>query len=744
MDRFLASIAAFRNVDESALRAVEEGSGHLKLQAGEILCRQGDRDEAFYVVVSGSLQVQVTLSDGEQRRLTQLNSGDCVGESAVLFQKPSAVTVSASCDSDLLKISAPALHRLFAIDPAAHQGLLELASRRLLSLHLASLPLFDGIDLTTLQQFNGDANWLRLAGGETLFTQGDPPDYLYIVVHGRLEVVVARESGEHSVVARLGPGACVGEMALLTGEPRSATVRAVRNSELARLSKREFDLMLDGHSRAATEIARTLVRRLRETTVTAAPKPRVATIALVPSNNDGFPAGFIDKFVSALSAVGGSALHIDRHRVDLELGCRSTAMLADEALQSPILSWLNEQEDSFRHIVLECDAASSPWTDLCVRQADLILVVASADSDPRPGAIEDRLSRASLGARPTTMELVLVHHDGRRQPAGTANWIGARKLVGHHHVRHDCVGDYYRLARSATGRAVGVVFGGGGARGYLHIGVIRALRERGIPIDVVGGTSMGALAAAQCALEVDTERMVEVSTTGYGRNLGGINFLRDATLPIVAFLSGRRTVKMLQDVYQDTHIEDMWLPYFCVSASLSTARVVVHQDGPLWLAIRASLSVPGILPPVLVNGEMLVDGGLLNNLPVNTMRSRAGTVIAVDVASQVDLTVASPTCTAVSGWSHVRSRLNPFSRKTSLPHIFDILTRATTLGAIHNTEAFKKEADLYLHPVAAGVGTLDWKAGRNLIEVGYRYAQTELEKWNGDAVVGFRSDDRHA
>jgi predicted acylesterase/phospholipase RssA/CRP-like cAMP-binding protein len=743
MDRFLPSIAAFRGVDESALRIVEDESERLRLPAGEILFRQGDLDAALYVVVSGSLQAQVTLSDGRERSLSQLNSGDCVGESTVLFQKPSSATVCASCDSDLLKISAPVLDRLFAADPAAHQRFLDLASRRLLSLHLASLPLFDGADLGMVQQLNGDANWLRLAGGETLFAQGDPPDFLYIVVHGRLEVVVARESGEHAVVARLGPGSCVGEMALLTGEPRSATVRAIRDSELARISKREFDLLLDGHSRAATEIARTLVRRLRETTAATASKERVATIALVPSHDAGFPPGFIDMFVRALSAVGGSTLHLDRQRLDRELGGRSTAMLADDALQTPILSWLNEQEDRFRHVVFESDATPSPWTDLCARQADLVLLVADADSDSRPGAIEDRLSSAAHGRRPTTMELVLVHRDAGRPPVGTANWIGARQLAGHHHVRRDCVEDYCRLARAATGRAVGVVFGGGGARGYLHIGVVRALREKGIPIDVVGGTSMGSLAAAQCALGFDTAQMLEFSTTGYGRNLG-MNLLRETTLPMVAFLSGRRTVKMLQDVFRDTRIEDLWLPYFCVSANLSTAKVVVHHKGPLWLGIRASLSVPGILPPVLVNGEMLVDGGLLNNLPVNEMRSRAGTVIAIDIASPVDLTVASPTSVSVSGWSQLWSRINPFAKKTPLPHIFDILARTTTLGAIHNTETLKKEADLYLHPVAADVDTFDWKAGRSLIDVGYRYALAELEHWQGDRVASSRGDDRHA
>jgi NTE family protein len=222
--------------------------------------------------------------------------------------------------------------------------------------------------------------------------------------------------------------------------------------------------------------------------------------------------------------------------------------------------------------------------------------------------------------------------------------------------------------------------------------------------------------------------MIEISTKGYGKKIG-LTLVRDMTFPVVAFVSARRSVRILKEVFGETRIEDLWLPYFCVSANLSTAEVVLHEEGPLWLGIRASSSLPGILPPVVIGGEMLVDGGLLDNLPVDTMRGRAGTVIASDIAVPVDLNVAVQTCVALSGWPLLWNLINPFAEKKSLPHLFNILSRTTTLSAIHNTEAFRKHADLYIHPLAAGVDTLDWKAGRKLIEVGYRHALGEIEKW---------------
>jgi CRP-like cAMP-binding protein/predicted acylesterase/phospholipase RssA len=728
MNSFLASVAAFQGFDEPALDFLEQNSELRHCLASGVLFRQGDRGDSLYVVVTGTLQVEVTLPDGRQQSLVRLGPGDCVGEMALVFKKNRSATVHVCSDSELLEIRQSALHQLFAAHPTAHKRFLHFTSRRLLSLHLASLPMFAGVDIATLQQFDHEANWLRLAGGEMLFAQGDPPDYLYIVMHGRLEVIVERENGVSEVVDQIGPGACVGEMALLAGEPRSATVRAIRDSELVRLSKEEFNHLLSHHPRAAIEVARTLVGRLRRTTARTTPKSQVSTIALLPSHPSGFPPGFTEKFVQSLVAVGGSTLHLDRRRASQELGDAPMAMLADGRLPTRILNWLNEQEDRFRYVVYESDPTPSKWTDLCVRQADRIFLVASAGSGPHLGEIESRIMTGELGNCFTRMELILVHRDGSELPVGTMEWLAARRVAGHHHIRLDCIEDYRRLARFATGKAVGVVFGGGGARGYLQLGAIQALRESGIPIDLVGGASVGSMVAAQCALGNDIEKIIELGMTGYGKDIG-INLLRDATLPIMAFLSARRTVKILKEVFGHTFIEDLWLRYFCVSSNLSTAEVVVHEEGPLWLGIRASVSVPGILPPVIVNGKMLVDGGLLNNLPVDIMRRRAGTVVAIDIALPVDLTVAPQTRVAFSGWPLLWNLINPFTKKKSLPHMFSILGRTTTLSSIHNTEACKKQADLYLHPVADGVDTLDWAAGRKLIKVGYRHALAEIARW---------------
>jgi CRP-like cAMP-binding protein/predicted acylesterase/phospholipase RssA len=734
---FLASIPALHASSSSALKLLAGNLETTSLAAGDVLLRQGDRADCLYVVVSGELLVEVTLPDGSRHRVATLGCGDCVGEIALLLGTPRSATVIATSDAQLLKITSSALERFFAAEPAARERFLEASSRRLLSLHLASSPLFAGLDPATLREFDREANWLRLPGGETLFEQGDPPDALYVLVRGRLDVVVEREGGVRDVVEQIGRGACVGELGLLTGEPRSATVRAGRDSELLRLSKEDFDAFLARHQRGAAEIARTLARRLQHTTAKTGASQRISTIALLPAGGTTVSPRFAEQFVEALSALGGGTLRLSSRRPDLAAAGFPTQG-ADDGFHARLLNWLGEQEERFRHIVLECDASASDWTKLCLRQADLVFIVSSPDADPMPGGAEAWMLDGNGGRASARTELVVVHESGSIRPTGTMRWLRRRRVSAHHHVRLDARQDHDRLARFATGRAVGVVFGGGGARGYLHLGVVKALRESGVPIDTVGGTSIGAIVAALCALDYDVEQMIEMGTTGFAAHLGS-HLLRDTTFPVVAFLSARRVVKMIKTVFGDTRIEDLWLPFFCVSANLSTAELMVHDRGPLWLALRATGSAPGILPPVLYHGELLVDGGLLRNVPVDTMRNRqARTVIASDIALPVDLTVAPRLRVALSGWSllwdAIRRRSAP---KQSVPHILNILFRTATLNTIHNTDVLRRQADLYLHPVAVGINTLDWKAGRQLVAQGYEYALTEIEAWKH--AGGFRA-----
>lgn len=722
----LSAVDPFGGLPESALRTLEHAVERIRLMAGQTLFRRGDPGDSLFMIVSGSLHVMLDRPDGEEQVLALLASGDCLGEMAILTGQPRSATVRAIEPSELLKLPKDAFERLVAEHPAVKGRLLQLAARRQSGRQLALTDLFRGLDKSVIQEFVRESNWVRLPGGEILFRQGDPADSLYAVVHGRLQVVIQPDHGSRAIVRQIGRGTCVGETALLTGERHSATVRAVRDSELVRLRNEEFTGLLERHPEAATELARTLARRLRQATSSSGMASQVATIAVVPGHPAVTESRFAEQLVEALEKLGGSVLHLSSALIDRYLGEGAARTPFAVAGNTRIANWLNDQEEQHRYLVYACDLTATTWTQRCLRQADLILLVHPADADPSPGVIERGMASGEFGGSMARKHLVLLHRDETLRPIGTRRWLAACPVETHHHVRGHRAADYERLARLTAGQAVSLVLSGGGARGFAHIGVIRALGECGVPIDVVGGSSMGSIIAGQYAMGFDTDTMVEINRKGFI----DLKPHRDKTVPIVSLITARKLVRMLTMMFGDTQIEDLWIRYFCVSSNLTRAEMVVHQDGPLWLWARASISVPGVTPPVLHNGDLLVDGGVLNNLPADVVGQLCqGSVIAVDAAPRIDLSTDTQAPPSLSGWSLLWGYLNPFGVRLPIPNIFSILTRAAMLSTLSNTEMLKREADLYLHPPTEEIGMFDWKAIDRAVDIGYRFALAQLEAW---------------
>jgi NTE family protein len=283
-----------------------------------------------------------------------------------------------------------------------------------------------------------------------------------------------------------------------------------------------------------------------------------------------------------------------------------------------------------------------------------------------------------------------------------------------------------RLARLLSGRANGVVLSGGGARGLAAIGVLRALNEAGIPVDRIGGTSMGSLIAAQYACGLDFETMTALNYEYWVKNG---NPASDFTLPILSLVRGRHMQQLVVDLCGEWRIEDMPLRYFCVSSDLGRAELVLHTTGKLWTAVRASGSFPVMGPPMFVDGRVLVDGGVLNNLPSDIMRSEfGGRVIAVDVSPQRVRTVGAEWDEQTpSGWHLLWRRLNPFMERARLPGVLEVLTRTATLNSDRMSRQTRHLADLLIAPPLLNYGIMRFDKMHEIIEAGYRHTLAELE-----------------
>ena len=597
-----------------------------------------------------------------------------------------------------------------------------------LNAFLAGIPLFASLDESIRLELAAELEPVHVAAGEVIFRQGDAGDGLFLVVSGRLRVSVAADGTEASerMLYDIGRGAIVGEMALLTDRPRAATVQAVRDSDLLLLRVSSFRSLLERSPALVSGVMRLLadrllaVDRLLTEDRPLAPSPGARTIAVACAGADSRAALAVAGQLAAELARAGSVLRVDSGAVDRQLGPGAAQRAPGDPGRAELLGWLHRVERDHDHVVYQPDGQDTAWSRLCLSQSDVALLVASAGDDPSLGAVEAR----ALAAGSLRCELALVH--AAAQPSGTARWLERRPVADHHHLRVGRPGDVARLARMLTGTACGLVLGGGGSRGLAHIGVIRALEEAGVPIDVVGGTSMGAIVAGLCARGMDdaerVRRMTSVARNG--------RRLLTPTLPLVALSAGRYLDQILTEHETDVPIEDLPLRFYCISANLTRAEAVVHERGPLWSAVRASLALPGIFPPVYAAGDLLIDGAAIDNVPVDVMRGRVGSgrIVAVDVSPEVEPLTVAPFGPGLSGWRVLGRRLNPFATPQPVPGIADVLSRSTGLSQVRNRRALEDRVDLLLRPPVAGLGMLDFKGGIALFETGYRYAAEAIAK----------------
>jgi NTE family protein len=569
-----------------------------------------------------------------------------------------------------------------------------LSARSDLGAVLASLPLLAGLDPTALQAIAAEVDWLSLPGGAVLFEAGEPSDSLYVVLSGCLGVWRGSAT-DRRLLGRVVAGDTVGEMGLISGRARSATVVALRDSELARLSRASFDTVIARHPQAMQRIARLMVDRLEALQSGIAGRTRAArTFAIVPHSIEIDAAGFATALVGALGRFGRTEL------VWSVRGAEHTSL------------WFHALESANDYVVYVADATPSPWSKLCMRQADALLLLAHSESTVRPWP---HLEGTSGAAEPRS-EIILLH-DGAVAAGVASRWLELQPGVAVHHVRDR--EDVPRIARLLTGRAVGLVLSGGGARGFAHIGALRALAEAGVPIDLVGGTSMGAIMAAGVAAGWGLEEL----TLRLRRSFVETNPLHDYTLPVVSLVSGRKVSALLHREFGERRIEDLPLPFFCVSSNLTTGHPSVHRTGMLWRWLRASVAIPGVLPPVLERGEVLVDGGAMNNLPVDCMREIGrGPVVGCDVAADRAFTATSDDLDVPPLWK-VMSWLRGGRRR---PNIFQILWRAGMVSSTSSAAARRAETDLLLQPPLAAIDMLNWKAFDRAVSAGYEHTLRRL------------------
>jgi len=572
-------------------------------------------------------------------------------------------------------------------------------------MNLSFLGFFDDIGKTALKAVEHEVEWFCLPAGHMLFAEGEPSDAFYLLRSGALAAFRDGAMGRPNLLGYIRAGEPVGEMSMLEERPHSASVYAMRDSEIVRLPTASFERIAEQHSSLMRELSKMMLRRLRSGPQRGGSEPRVfALISCSPTIDLEFRA---KELQTALARIGVTC-----------------AIVGDEATD-----WQGPKLDAYErdhHVVLlAARLGDSNWARRAMGRADRVWLLARGDARPSVPLLPDDPSPA---ARLKLLDVVLVHDGGKSPASRPQDWADAAEAARVFHWRQERDDDLARLARTLAGRSVGLVLSGGGARAYAHIGAVAAFRNAGMQFDFIGGASMGAVIAAGVALEWTQEELVERVREAFVLS----NPLGDWQLPVISLARGKRVDDRLKEHFGDIEISDLARPFFCVSSNLSNGRPFVHRRGRLRDALRSTIAIPGILPPVIDGENVLVDGAVFTNFPSEQMKAfHRGVSAGSDVTRARGVNpddFRDPP--SFFGWV----RHHGFNE---LPPIASLLMRSATAGVmVGQHQAFREAVDLLVLPDTE-TDLRQWKQFDETIESGRRAAEFAISGLSRDELDSF-------
>jgi NTE family protein len=583
---------------------------------------------------------------------------------------------------------------------------------------LSAVPTLAGCTLKDLEALATGAEQLALRRGEVLVRQGEPSDALYFVLSGRFTV---HRDGSVEPIAEIAQGQPIGEIGFFAGLPRTATVVALRDSRVLAITRDRFHEIGESSPGLRDTLIVSLARRLSEGRPAKHPT-LVRTVAVMPAG--GSPPS--QAFVDALRNVFGSS-----SRTLFLMEAEIAARFPDVPLDDPAISnWLNAAEIDSEFIFYIADHALTDWTMKCIRQADALVLVAAAGASVELSPSE----RFAFSILPLSARRLVVLHQGRTEiVSGTAAWLERRDVFMHHHVALQDESDVRRLFRFLSGRALGFVAGGGGALGSAHLGAYKAFCEAGADFDILGGTSAGAAMMAAFACGADAERVDQGTRNIFVRSRA----FRRPTLPRYGLIDHKVFDRALRAEYGDAIIEDLWKPFFAVSSNLSDHKPKIHRRGLVWHAVRASGSVPGMLPPFFTReGEMLVDGALMDNVPLAPMKAlKSGPNVIVMLGVDAPTTYAVDYQSIPGPRELAAAMLNPFARRR-LPQAPGIL-QVIMLSMLANRPYLElSDSDILIRPeLPDDLRFTSWERHNEIFLHAYRQTAAWIEARMADPAV---------
>lgn len=680
------------------------------IEAGEIVFMQAKVNTSFFQLLEGAVLVQLDI-DGQIFTVAKYSS-DASLDKKWFGELPSGEQTTRSYQLLCLEDSTFACYewsRSADRDNQSKYLLDEFAYalrpvRHAKTLHQCLLNFTPTISVNFLEVMLEHCLFVNVEPNHVIFQQGDPGTSAYFLLSGKLGVYVGNKDTQVGEVSR---GELFGEMAVISGEERSATIIASRYSELAMLSTDSFQSLSAQFPQLNQAVISILMTRLRSQNerlerqnkpknrvIVALSRHRLENVCPLQDIETALRAQSVD-VMSSQTVVDNIA---DQSCFENIAPHRITALLESKEVNNKLNLFASYSDEI-------------EWTHHCLKKADEVwLIINSTES---LGDVSLRLApfRCQPYWRNLKINVILTHKNTAIRDTG--KWVSHIDADNSFHLVVNDTVSLARITRRLRDQANSLVLGGGGAKGFAHIGVIKALEEADIPIDSIGGTSIGAVMSGWVAMGFDAKQMTEAVQHYFV----SANPLGDYTLPIMALSKSGRLDTLLHHSFQEKNIEDLPIPFFCMSSDLTIAQEKCHDKGKLWRAVRASLAIPGVITPAIDNGHFLVDGGLLNNLPCDLMNQRSnGPVIAIDVTdiNNFDTELASMPSPWVTAWKKWVSR-----QEVAVPTILETLFRSSMLASYNKRNDNKRKVDYYIQPDVKDFSILEFTQAKPIIEKGY-------------------------
>lgn len=550
-------------------------------------------------------------------------------------------------------------HRRIRVRPGPSEQLIMKRSLR-------RIPFLADLPAETLRAVRDQLVLREYSKGDVIFYEGDPGHSMYLIESGQVEVVIRRDSKIEEVVATLGPGSFFGEMAVLLGDPRTATVRVAIDAELRELRKRDLERLLGKHARLGITISRELGRRLSRTNVEPI---KTNTSDLITVHGEE-----ILLFAERLHAASGdSILVVDlggvpatRSRLPSGVAIRRRTTQDDV---HELAGYLSEQADVYERVVVAIGTEETASNGKAAALADVVI---------------------EIGADRVQWLRRLEHAAHWYAPA---TWRGVDQV-----------------ARRIAGKLVGLALSSGNGRGIAHVGVLRALHDAGIPVDVIAGSSAGALFGSLYAAGFSFDT-IQAFLDALDRAAGLLGGLWDFQLPPRnGLIHGERTRRYLDEWFEGRTFADLQIPMHMVATDILSGEEYIFSEGPLASAVRASMGVPGIFVPMQWDGRYLVDGALVNPLPVRV------------IEEQVDITIGVSAIPSAAN----RARYQAHLHNGRFPSIIGIMLSTFDIMSAGIIESELHRINVVIEPDVTDLGSMEYDRWEELIERGQVAAERNL------------------